>query len=55
MGKSIGATAPSAKEMTLAKGVKPLALTKFPLASTKAAAPSFNVDAFPAVTVPFSF
>lgn len=55
IGKSIGATAPSAKETTFARGFRFRALTKSPVASMSAAAPSFKVDAFPAVTVPFSF
>ena len=55
IGKSIGATAPSANEITFAKGFKPLHFTYSPEANIKAAAPSFNVEAFPAVTVPFSF
>lgn len=40
--------------MILASGFIPRALALSALMITNAAAPSFNPDAFPAVTVPFS-
>ena len=55
IGKSIGSQAPSAKAITLAKGVNAFFLTYSPVASVSTAAPSLSVEAFAAVTVPFSF
>lgn len=55
IGKSIGSVAASWNAMTWARGVQPLALAADSVIKTHAAAPSFRVDALPAVTVPFSF
>lgn len=55
IGKSIGSVAPSWNATTLARGFKFNSFTTFSFVKTKAAAPSLIVDAFPAVTVPFSF
>lgn len=55
IGKSIGSVAPSWNATTLANGFKFNSFIIFSLVNTKAAAPSLSVDAFPAVTVPFSF
>lgn len=52
IGKSIGLVAPSANATIRAKGLTPSDLTASLLINTNAAAPSFKVDAFPAVTVP---
>lgn len=55
IGKSMGSVAASWNATILAKGFKFNSFTTVSLVNTKAAAPSFIVDAFPAVTVPFSF
>lgn len=55
IGKSIGSVAPSWNATILAKGFKLNLFTILSLVNTKAAAPSFIDEAFPAVTVPFSF
>lgn len=52
IGKSIGATAASAKPTISAKGFRPSSWAVDLRVSTLAAAPSFNVLAFAAVTVP---
>lgn len=55
IGKSIGSVAPSWNATMRANGFRFNSFTTFSLVSTRAAAPSLIVDAFPAVTVPFSF
>lgn len=52
MEKSIGFVAASAYEMILATGDTPNLFAASGEESSTAAAPSFRVDAFPAVTVP---
>ena len=52
IGKSIGSVAASAKPRTRASGVQPSAAAFSALIKIIAQAPSFNVDALPAVTVP---
>ena len=52
IGKSIGSVAASAKPRTRASGVQPSAAALSALIKIIAHAPSFNVDALPAVTVP---
>lgn len=54
-GKSIGSVAASMAPMILAIGSDPTPLAAASDARTTAAPPSFNVDALPAVIVPFSF
>jgi len=55
IGKSIGSVAASWKATTLAKGLRFSLWATSLVVKISAAAPSFRVDAFPAVTVPFSF
>ena len=55
MGKSMGSVAASAKLTILASGFTPIRSAAWAVARTQAAAPSLNTEAFPAVTVPFSF
>ena len=52
IGKSIGSVAASANPRTRASGVQPSAAAFSALIKIIAQAPSFNVDALPAVTVP---
>lgn len=54
IGKSIGSVAASWNPATLAKGLRLSFCALSAVVRIRAAAPSFNVDAFPAVTVPFS-
>ena len=55
IGKSIGSVAASWNAIIRAKGFKFIFSATVAVVRTIAAAPSFKVDAFPAVTVPFSF
>lgn len=55
IGKSMGSVAASWKPNIRAKGFRFNFCATSVVVKIKAAAPSFNVDAFPAVTVPFSF
>ena len=48
----LGSTPATAAPIILANGLKACFLTASPEANNKAAAPSFNPDAFPAVTEP---
>ena len=54
-GKSMGSVAASKKPAILANGLRFNFCAFSLVVSIRAAAPSFNVDAFPAVTVPLSF
>lgn len=54
-GKSIGSVAASWKATILAIGLQLSLLAASGVIRTQAAAPSFSVDALPAVTVPPSF
>ena len=51
--KSIGATEASSYPLILAIGLSPLSLAVYSFMRTNEQAPSFNLDAFAAVIVPF--
>lgn len=55
MGKSIGSVAASWNPTILARGLRLSFCAFSEVVNISAAAPSFNVEAFPAVTVPCSF
>ena len=55
IGKSIGSVAASSKPIILARGLRFNFCALSEVVRIKAAAPSFSVDALPAVTVPYSF